>query len=606
MFGLMKNLIKENSPPAETATLSDLNIGCVVGFGFMPQKTVSGKRLPITEMNSYMFDTDNFIAYRLSNDGADVNLIVADEEDPTSTYLAMSQKIEPRLYTSIFPMSSPQQWFALKENDELEVRPPVIGAAQGWLNTRYILVVSQQGRYLEGDWHLRKPADRGRFSRSFDYVLFVDEDNEYAIEAEKFEDGTINVYATIYRPATDIGEITRAPKISAYGSVESIPHVSLADVKKAETPSLAVATPLPAASDAKAETATLLEEVKKQETVSQQAASVETGKIEKAEIKPEVSSAGTSLSAANGNTQVKPETAVKTEVMFSPFVPLANDSKAAKPEMKAEAVIPAMEEKKPEVPVAATVEAVKTSLPEAKFPKPQIAPTKPDFSKNKTGTALAEAFKAALAESGTDSIATVMPPTETAALPEAVPEKPVEISKPAAEKVLEDVKPQEPIQDNKIIPEKTAAPKSETAIEIPPVKKEVSVAAPLPVITSSGAALKTAPAAVPASDIIAVASNSRPVVKETVASPPNTLACDLPLAARLIEEAQRTKMLLSDLVRKVIDLPAKVQDNVFIPFAVNASELSELAKRYNLPASDAEAVKNRIIEELEQFVGTKK
>ena len=73
------------------------------------------------------------------------------------------------------------------------------------------------GRYLEGDWRMRKPTDRGRVSKPFQYALLVDEDNEHALEAEQYEDGTLQVFATIYRPATDIGEIKRAPKPVHYG-----------------------------------------------------------------------------------------------------------------------------------------------------------------------------------------------------------------------------------------------------------------------------------------------------------------------------------------------------------------------------------------------------
>ena len=83
------------------------------------------------------------------------------------------------------------------------------------------------------------------------------------------------------------------------------------------------------------------------------------------------------------------------------------------------------------------------------------------------------------------------------------------------------------------------------------------------------------------------------------------LSCDLHLAGRLIDEAQRNRMALSELIRKVIDLPARVTEQVFIPFTLESSEAQELARRYKLPNADIELVKPHIINELKRFVGDK-
>ena len=60
--------------------------------------------------------------------------------------------------------------------------------------------------------------------------------------------------------------------------------------------------------------------------------------------------------------------------------------------------------------------------------------------------------------------------------------------------------------------------------------------------------------------------------QEQGAAPVGTLACDLRLAGRLIDEALRNQLPLASIVRKVIDLPARVADQVLIPFALDNAE----------------------------------
>ena len=176
MFGLMKNLIKETSAPAaeEKVTLAELYTGCMVGFGFMPQKNISGKRISIDEVNSYLFDNDSFISYRLQQDTGLMNLIVANEDDSAGNYLAISQRIEPRLFGTLFGEHTPDLWFALTQDEEIDVNTEVLGPLAGWLAQEYALAVTTKGRFLEGDYRLRKPQDRARLSRPFEYVLLVD------------------------------------------------------------------------------------------------------------------------------------------------------------------------------------------------------------------------------------------------------------------------------------------------------------------------------------------------------------------------------------------------------------------------------------------------
>jgi hypothetical protein len=456
MFGLMKNLIKENAEPADTVTLGELYTGCMVGFGFMPQKNISGKRVPVSEVNSYLFEPDNFLAYRLESDTADVNLIIADEDDGAGMYLAISQRIEPRLFESVFTDHAPQYWFALGEGESMEVNTQVLGSLQGWLAPGYTLAVATKGRLFEGDYRLRKSADRGRFSKVFDYVLLVDEDNEYALEAEKYEDGTLSVFATIYRPGTDIGEITRARKSSA--------------------------GPLPLTSNFEAASVPL-----------------SLSSVDKIAHEPPTDSATT----AGEKSASENMTASEVSTLEAP----------------------AGEPKAPEAVAGEPAPALKSGMPEAV----------------RADAAAPDEVVAAEAESKAESL--MVPP---------VPEEPAQ----------EVSKPEESLQ---LI--------SNMSLDIVPLRSKFG----------------------------RIQLGSAPEQGN-----PETLACDLPLAGRLIDEAQRNQILLSELIRKVIDLPARVSDQVLIPFTLDDAEQAELARRYNLPAGDLEAVKQQILEELKRFVGNKK
>ena len=212
MFDIMKSLLKDKNEHNKI-NFANISVGYSVGFGFLPQRNISGCRLNIEEVNSYLFENDSFIAYRLKNDIADINLIITNDEKD----LALSQRIKPQLFSPLFSIQ-PEEWFLMNEDDEVEVSNRVMGMQQAWFAGKYKLAMTTEGNFLEGDYRLRKVEDRMNLSRKFEYAVLLDEDNEHALEIEKYEDGTLAVFATVYRPATDIGEVARtvvkAPKLS--------------------------------------------------------------------------------------------------------------------------------------------------------------------------------------------------------------------------------------------------------------------------------------------------------------------------------------------------------------------------------------------------------
>ena len=81
------------------------------------------------------------------------------------------------------------------------------------------------------------------------------------------------------------------------------------------------------------------------------------------------------------------------------------------------------------------------------------------------------------------------------------------------------------------------------------------------------------------------------------------LECELRVANKIIDEAIRNEMRLSDVVRRIIELPVAHQEQVHIPVTLSDDDYSLLAIRYSLAPTDRSAIKARIIEDLNDFSG---
>jgi hypothetical protein len=85
-----------------------------------------------------------------------------------------------------------------------------------------------------------------------------------------------------------------------------------------------------------------------------------------------------------------------------------------------------------------------------------------------------------------------------------------------------------------------------------------------------------------------------------------SISCDLKVANQIIDEAIRSEMRLSDVVRRIIELPVAHQEAVQIPLTLSDDDYSLLAIRYGISALDRNAIKARIIQDLGDFSGSKK
>ncbi|MDE3038481.1 MAG: hypothetical protein KGJ21_08560, partial [Pseudomonadota bacterium] len=83
----------------------------------------------------------------------------------------------------------------------------------------------------------------------------------------------------------------------------------------------------------------------------------------------------------------------------------------------------------------------------------------------------------------------------------------------------------------------------------------------------------------------------------------DAIECELRVANKIIDEAIRNEMRLTDIVRRIIELPVAYQESVQIPVTLTDEDYSLLAIRYGIPSSDRNSLKRRIIEDLNAFSG---
>ena len=83
---------------------------------------------------------------------------------------------------------------------------------KGWTVSSYRREIQgMKGRIFKGDFRT-VPLPSSKEAQEFEYTLLVSESNEHAIEVEKYSDGRVEAYATVYRRMNDVGEITHPAK----------------------------------------------------------------------------------------------------------------------------------------------------------------------------------------------------------------------------------------------------------------------------------------------------------------------------------------------------------------------------------------------------------
>ena len=209
----------KKAPAAAKMKPEELQLGSAVGFGFVPQTTLSGRRLTVTAINSYRFGEDTLTSFVMSQEkdaGASMIVATADGEQ----YLAISRRIS---------ITDRSKLFNQEDLDAVIENVDAVGLAckdgvtdyKGWTVAHYKREIhGMKGLLFKGDYR-KTPLPPNSEALPFAYTLLVSESNEHALEIEKYDDGRVEVYATVYRRIGDIGEVSHpAPKENARADIK--------------------------------------------------------------------------------------------------------------------------------------------------------------------------------------------------------------------------------------------------------------------------------------------------------------------------------------------------------------------------------------------------
>lgn len=171
-----------------------------------------------------------------------------------------------------------------------------------------------------------------------------------------------------------------------------------------------------------------------------------------------------------------------------------------------------------------------------------------------------------------------------------------------------------PEQKVETLPEIKPAPKLEPSAKTPPAtapKKEEPKVTVTPMIPKESE--NTADSAKKTTLYVQSTTPENYTKQEikAVTKTPNTfdadsIECDLRVANKIIDEAIRNEMRLTDVVRRIIELPVAYPEAVQIPITLTDEDFALLAIRYGISSSDRGSIKRRIIEDLNDFSGSNK
>lgn len=209
MFGVLKNLFTRRAGDASDAfMLRSLHAGYSIGFGFMPQAWLNGHRFRIADTHSYIFGDDSFLAYQLTRDDSPgVQMIL--ELDADEPYVALSLPLDIAAQRELFGRTIEHDKSLLSQ-ERITLKEHVSPGLKGWCAVQYDRVMDGvEGVYLDRDYQFVRPDERAEKGRRLKYYLYVDETNEHALEIETYENGPWRVYATVFRPITDLGQVRK-------------------------------------------------------------------------------------------------------------------------------------------------------------------------------------------------------------------------------------------------------------------------------------------------------------------------------------------------------------------------------------------------------------
>jgi|GEM_PF-6621710 len=570
-----------------------LREGAKVEFTSVPQASISNAELTIKNTQYYDFGNSSFTSYML-HDGNKLQcqVIVAQQGD-NSTYLAVSRHLsEDELYR-ICSQEDVKLLTQPRHLKRLYVREQAMGL-DGWLSMRY-------SKKLD---NIRGSKTVNDQERSFDYTLLVSDDNSKAIEVERYHDGRCEIYITVYRPVSDIIDITGG---SAFASKRGIADMSNVQ-HTVSIPTLDEKNTMPVRGPAltreeAVNTAPAMKPMNDDAINHANVAAASQNIIEKTTSAPLVKAPPAAQTPKPDAVQKKEEQAVqfnKPVISGNKTTDFMQETRKSVPPVSETLKAVAKEVKKE------FVETPQKTVPQTQAPKPvaKAAPA-PKRSQPKP-MPIPEIKKVELKQPKQTAHYTPEPlKTPAAKLDRMINPKPVPIAdpKPAAKT---EAKPAQPtakkpslaIEDIK----REIEAKIQEEIKRELEKKNGKASLPFPHNISPQKKETTAK------------STSDEVIKENPSAPSpdqvvvkrikqEKLDCNMRVAGKIIDEAVRRDMHLADVMRNVLGLPINASDEVTLHIPLSTEDYKALGERYKISPDNRNKIKRRIVSDLASFAG---
>ncbi len=208
----------------ESTRLRNLKAGQTLCFGMMEQSELNHARFTVATSKEYEFPQGVFSAYGLQHDGKLVCWMIVANVQGGAPYLAISRKLSTQDLESLLDDEDLQVLSHSSRMKQLFLREHTPGLRE-WITMRY-------ERRIEG---IRGKQHENETERVFEYELYVSEKNDRAIEIERYLDGHMDAFATIYRPVSDIMEVIEPRQPSAV--IRTKPEVKpAASIREAPPP----------------------------------------------------------------------------------------------------------------------------------------------------------------------------------------------------------------------------------------------------------------------------------------------------------------------------------------------------------------------------------
>lgn len=185
----------------KNVSVNTLKAGDTITFGVLPQEFIAGKSFTLGAAVHYQFTATQLCSYPLLDETLTpcCTMIIA-RAGTAHPYLAISRKLNAPTARDICTEDDAEKIRHEAYPQHLYIRKHTAGL-HDWLHLHY----ENRIKSAKGTKILR-----GQEVKSFAYSLYVAENQFKALEIERYPNGEYDLFATIFRPVSDIIAITPA------------------------------------------------------------------------------------------------------------------------------------------------------------------------------------------------------------------------------------------------------------------------------------------------------------------------------------------------------------------------------------------------------------